>query len=443
MQAMTAPRRSWFRHSVDPGGAPERRALPHAAAVALAAALLAVPGAEAQPRLIGNRFNFNFSNPGARSLGFGGAFAAVADDATAAYANPAGLVQLTRPEVSVELRLWDRSPSFVAGGRVDGVPTGEGLDTVDGLFLGSDHSRSASPSFAAVVLPRGRWSFAVHGHRLAQFEMEGVSQGFFFDFFEGPPTVSLRTAAFEERVDLEILSGGLSASWRASDRLRLGLGAVHSDISMASATRFYFVTSLDEVFEPIPFDPEHLVAVNEVRIDGADWTLHAGALWSVTDRISAGLIFRQGARAEGGNRSESVDDPDLAGPAQFAVPDVWGVGLAYRSAGGALTLAGEVDRVGYEGLLVAGLDGVEVEGREYQDAWEYHLGAEYALLQRRPILALRAGAWVESNGDDIIEERFTHFAVGLGLALESFQVDLAADFSEEIDTGSVSFIYSF
>jgi hypothetical protein len=29
-------------------------------------------------------------NPGARSLGLGGAFVALADDATAAYANPAG-----------------------------------------------------------------------------------------------------------------------------------------------------------------------------------------------------------------------------------------------------------------------------------------------------------------------------------------------------------------
>jgi long-subunit fatty acid transport protein len=44
---------------------------------------------------------YSLSNPGARSLGFGGAFAALADDATAAFANPAGLVQLSRPEVEV------------------------------------------------------------------------------------------------------------------------------------------------------------------------------------------------------------------------------------------------------------------------------------------------------------------------------------------------------
>jgi hypothetical protein len=38
---------------------------------------------------------------GARALGMGGAFIAVADDATAASWNPGGLIQLETPEVSV------------------------------------------------------------------------------------------------------------------------------------------------------------------------------------------------------------------------------------------------------------------------------------------------------------------------------------------------------
>src|SRR5882724_8808442 len=49
-------------------------------------------------------FQFNFNNPGARSLGMGGAFVAVADDATAVIANPAGLVILQRPELSAEVK---------------------------------------------------------------------------------------------------------------------------------------------------------------------------------------------------------------------------------------------------------------------------------------------------------------------------------------------------
>jgi long-subunit fatty acid transport protein len=424
-----------------PGTARERRA-PAVLLAAIVAALVA-GGAEAQPQLFGNRFNFNFSNPGARSLGFGGAFAALADDATASYANPAGLVQLTRPEVSVEWRHWDRSPAFVAGGRVDGDPTGDGLDTIGGLLFGRDQSQSTSPSFMSMVVPRGRWSFAVYGHRLARFEMTSESQGFFFDIFEDQLSPTFRSPAFREQVELEVLTGGATAAWRMSDRLRFGLGVVHSDLSLTSDTSFFLPSSPGGIFQEIPLEPENLVAINETRIDGTDLTIHAGALWSANDRLSAGFFFRQGATADGTNVRAVPEEIELRGTARLAVPDVWGVGLAYRTAGGALTLAGELDRVGYEGLLRTELDGEEADGREYRDAWEYHLGAELALLRRRPILAFRVGGWVEANGDDIVEERFTHLAVGFGLAADSFQIDLAADFSEEIDTGSVSFIYSF
>jgi hypothetical protein len=41
-------------------------------------------------------------------------------------------------------------------------------------------------------------------------------------------------------------------------------------------------------------------------------------------------------------------------------------------------------------------------------------------------------------GDDHI-----HYAAGLGLAFKRFQLDVAADFSELVDTVSLSFIYSF
>jgi hypothetical protein len=49
-------------------------------------------------------FPFNFSNPGARSTAMGGAFIGVADDASAAVTNPAGLTSLTRKQVYLEYK---------------------------------------------------------------------------------------------------------------------------------------------------------------------------------------------------------------------------------------------------------------------------------------------------------------------------------------------------
>ncbi len=49
-------------------------------------------------------FNFRFNTPGARANAMGGAFIGMADDASAAYSNPAGLTILPKPEVSVEYK---------------------------------------------------------------------------------------------------------------------------------------------------------------------------------------------------------------------------------------------------------------------------------------------------------------------------------------------------
>src|SRR5262249_29653348 len=96
---------------------------------------------------------FDFLNPGARSLGMGSAFIGAADDATAAFANPAGLASLSTREILGELRLRRVEQRFLQGGRVSGTPTGIGLDTIAGPLYGTDVDRHLSPAFISVVLP--------------------------------------------------------------------------------------------------------------------------------------------------------------------------------------------------------------------------------------------------------------------------------------------------
>ncbi|WP_243303250.1 OmpP1/FadL family transporter [Geothrix oryzisoli] len=59
-----------------------------------------------------SRTNFTVQGAGARAMGLGGAFIAVADDATAVSFNPAGLAQLLHPEVSFVARGTQRSVSY-------------------------------------------------------------------------------------------------------------------------------------------------------------------------------------------------------------------------------------------------------------------------------------------------------------------------------------------
>ena len=110
-------------------------------------------GAHAQSRPL--TMEYAFTNPGARSLGLGGAFAAFADDATAAFANPAGLVQITRPEVSFELR-----------GRAD---VSAFSDIAMGFEADTETNSASGIGFLSFVYPRGNWRFAFYWHQFANF----------------------------------------------------------------------------------------------------------------------------------------------------------------------------------------------------------------------------------------------------------------------------------
>src|SRR5262249_53420268 len=113
---------------------------------------------------------FNFSNPGARSLGFGGAFIGLADDATAAYTNPAGLTNLSQPEVSFEGRYFQYRTEFLDRGHGFGSPTGNGQDTVAGEVTVRSNDIKKSFSFLSFVYPQERWAIAVYRHELANFK---------------------------------------------------------------------------------------------------------------------------------------------------------------------------------------------------------------------------------------------------------------------------------
>ena len=179
----------------------------------------------------------------------GGAFAALADDATAVFANPAGLTQIIRPEVSIEGRRWGYSTPFVQGGRVTGAPTGIGLDT-PGLRERHAFVALNDLSFALFVHPFDRVVVAVHRHTVANFSAVTETQGFFFESTEVPEgSVGLvsdgvfRAADRRNAVRIDIVSYGGSFAYRLSERVSVGavVNLFQGEISNTS-----------EFFQPIP-----------------------------------------------------------------------------------------------------------------------------------------------------------------------------------------------
>ena len=421
-----------------------------------------VPSGIAGPPVL----QFSFSNPGARSMGLGGAFVALADDATAAFANPAGLVLITEPEVSLEGRSWSYSTPYTEGGRIEGAPSGYGADVVAGLRQGTSSVDLAAISFVSFVYPKGKGSVALYRHQLADFESLTETHGLFSG---GTDCCQIRHLEVRTRTDLEIVSYGFSGAYRITDGLSLGLSLVYFEGTLELVGE-PFLPDFDPVLRalaPTSYRPERQLVESTVLIDDGDVGLTGGFLWAVSPRWRVGGFYRQAPAftlwgdavvGPSGGFVDLVPGTVLdEATSPVAFPDVYGLGFTVRPQE-RLTLAFEWDRVEYSTILDS-LDQVEFSSDNIvlEDGDELRAGAEYVFLGTTPLVALRLGAWLDPDhlphfgpegslweralllpGEDEI-----HVSLGLGLAFERFQVDFGADFSDLVDTVSLSAIYGF
>lgn len=442
---------------------------------------------------INSGIQFDFSPPGARSLALGGAFLGLVDDATAAYSNPAGLSNLTRPDLGVEARLSSNRSRFTRRGHVpDDGTTGVGVDTVRGLERGGVEDRTVGLSFLSYVYPKDRWAVAFYRHELANFEARIESEGPFIGR-EGP----IRVFPAKSEMDLRIENYGISGSLKVGPRFSLGAGLVWSDFSLASLTRRFDLADerlpADQpanlapggFFGPADFSAANVFNTQVQRGEDGDLAWQAGFLWQASDVWSLGGVYRRGpefsyradfiygpkAEATGVARDGERATRNGAGVAiggrgRFHVPDAFGLGIAVRPTY-RLQLTLDVQRVLYSQLTDPLVNLLQVVTHEQlrkfkvEDATEIRGGIEYVLIRDRPV-ALRLGAWYDPDhqirfaSEDprelLLTTRFgagrdeVHISGGVGLYLgaeKRYKLDAAVDFSGRTDTASLSIATKF
>lgn len=426
-----------------------------------------------------NAIQFNLVMPGARSLALGGAFLARADDATAAYTNPAGLTNLSIPEFSIETRSWAFSHSFVDSGRLEcGAqcePKNRGVDVISGLQMSESRSEVNGIPFLSYVYSGKkafkRWRLAFYRHELANFEAGYRTQGAFRNGGRG------RTHPTDVQADLDIVNHGISAAVALGDalapRLSLGLGLSYYDFSLDSVVRRYFfdnkgdlddLLGVGQLFGPPDYSSDNVAASNVQVGESSDLGFNFGFLWRLNDIINIAGVYRQGPdfallfRLEPGIAERSTFKLRAS---TFQVPDIYGLGISV-AATSRLKIAFDYNRVEYSQLTRNSRPGFIAD-----DAGEAHLGFEYDFLPGlRPLSAVRLGAWYDPDHRTRFEfpceeiEDFTmkagcyydltlyprgedemHYTGGVGMMFGAVEVNLGFDLSERIDTVAVSMVY--
>lgn len=424
---------------------------------------------------------FNFLNPGARALGMGGAFVAMADDATTSLANPAGLINLTRPEAAIELtstRFANEVPwaSGTAGAVLD-------LDT----HTMRDFSYSFEPkdfpttisgvSFASLVYPIRPRALVIAGFYDGQtryernFRTNGIG-------IEDRLQHRLLYSTMPVESDLSYRQHlvGASIAARLGERISLGGTVALASFSIAGATIR---------------DPENQSTTPDVQtLTGSDRRVTAtlGLIVRATSTLRLAAVYtrRPAFRLEfdPGPQAAPEGVVDRDGTVRLDVPDRISVGCSWR-ARERLSINLDVVRVMSSDLMNGYYNAFYYPGStdpfraqqhaghefyEVKDGTELRAGFELVRIVRLRPLALRAGYWrepfhrmVRKQTDNSVvydlsrpgewhHEPYTsrslievthHVTLGIGLALRRFSIDTGYDYSSASQRLVISGVYYF
>lgn len=312
---------------------------------------------------------------GARALGMGGAFTAIADDATAAWWNPAGLAQLERPEVSIV-------------GQQRKSKGGVFNSSSDELYSGSKDTTSLN--FGSVVLPLGGSS---QGARKAV----SISYGTFMDFDQYRESPAGNYRDNEGSFD----NAALTFATELSTSLSVGIGAN------------YIFGAMDETdIEDTYYFRQHL------KVSG--YNIAAGILWK-TENWNMGFMARSKTRLRmdaSGERSDSDSFHDIM---IFRYPIILSAGVAYRPAEN-FTLSLD--------LQFLNLSDVNLGDGNNVDIYQPRIGIEYLIITKgQSVIPIRLGAYSNPNGKrDFVtgsKVQGVGYTAGTGLVFQDFQLDLA------------------
>ena len=382
----------------------------------------------------------NSINPvgsGARAMGQGNAFIAVADDATAASWNPAGLTQLERPEFSFAVEYFSRIEDLNSSLNRES----KGSDSVD-LF---------DFNYASAVVPfhfKTNMVFSLNYLRLFRFDKsldfpvrfpaeieDDLDVAFDFDY-DQDGSLSVVAPAFAFDVTDNLSLGVTLNIWNHSVT---GVGVFESRKTSQGTLTSYGTTDQFNFVEKERFEVEegYSAVIGITYRLGEEWNFGMVIKPEFRLDIDHEISRREIQTGEGGTR----DDPrhDLKN-SKLEFPTIIGGGISWRP-NDQLTVSSDVTWTDWSEYNLHEredfkanktdfnpISGTEPDAGKSKDTFTVRMGCEYLLLREKYIVPLRLGFGYDPSPAVGEVDDFYTASVGSGLQIGSYNFDIAYEF---------------
>lgn len=365
---------------------------------------------------------------GARAMGMGGAFIGVADDATAASWNPAGLVQLEKPEISIVHSYFARSQEYVS----DIHPETETLNRMD--TSGINYASAAYP----FVFLKHNMIVSINYQRL--YEMN-KSVDFKFNFDDDIIKFN-DDVKFKQSGYLYTLSPALAV--QVTRKLYLGATLnIWDDITGDNGwENDYRSSGSGTLFGSTPFSSTMNIH-NRFSFSGVN--AHLGFLWKVYGPLTIGGVFKtpfDASLKKETEISQVQEFPSVPSTQESSaqssenekmkMPASYGIGFAYRHSDN-LTLGLDFYRTEWSQFLIRDSEGNEtnpydgqpISNGRLKDTLQVRLGGEYIFIREKDVIPVRAGIFYDPEPEKGSVGEFYGFSLGAGYARSRFAFDMA------------------
>lgn len=432
-------------------------------------ALLAVPlFAQSADSPVNHQNVSNILGAGARALGMGGAFTAIADDATASTWNPAGLRILSKPEASI---VYDTTKARQEWQYDNFSYPADPADRSYSRFQSvSDvaQSRNSGVNFASGTLPFEMGSRRIVGQasfrRLISFPYTNNPYTYLITTYDRPYGKETSRDVFAN-IAYDADAGGIddytvSAATKAVGDLDVGLSINYMNADIDS--RGYLTDTTNGTYR----DETQL----HYSFKGFHYDL--GLLYRWHEMVSVGAVYHTGLSSDFDYaRRETLfyhplgTSPELVteGKSHIKLPSSYAVGVAVRPVG-PLTIAVDYSGTAWSKATISDYNyafidfnddfsgfttrnvplrntGFPYIGGTQQDTSTARIGAEYIVVLRHSVtLPLRAGYFTEeqiTNINGAGQPTYKGFTAGTGIGIGRVQLDVAWVRTTGVDQGTI------